>query len=186
MPGSDNGDVTSEGADVIAARLSALGQVIEWSASMEHILRDAFCSLVGSKYAAILAGGQTADGLIEDCKALTDAHHEMPAEHREAILAALRRCKAANQRRNTLVHGVKTASRAADGALQTVRSRRRSHTPAVEPWTPGTIGEAAGELLASGLALFAAMEQAVSPEVMVIGDALAWEERRRAGQSSAS
>jgi hypothetical protein len=58
-----------------------------------------------------------ADGLIEDCKALTQAHHEMPPEHRDAILAALDRCKVANQRRNILVHGVKTASRATDGAL---------------------------------------------------------------------
>lgn len=30
------------------------------------------------------------------------------------------------------------------------------------------------------------MEKAVSPEVMVIGDALAWEERRRGEQGSAS
>ena len=127
----DNADVASEGQDVITARLLALGQVIEWSASMENILRSAFCSLVGSKYAAILAGGQTADGLIEDCKALAQAHHEMSPEHRAAILGALERCKAANQRRNVLVHGVKTASRATDGALQTIRSRRRSNVPAI-------------------------------------------------------
>ena len=171
--------MTSEAPDVIAARLVALGKVIEWSASMENILRSAFCSLVGSKYAAILAGGQTAEALIEDCKALTQAHHEMPPEHREAILAALRRCKAANQRRNVLVHGVKTASRATDGALQTLRSRRRSHIPAIEPWTPETISEAAAELLQAGLELFGAMQNAVSPEVMVIDEALAWEERLR-------
>jgi hypothetical protein len=176
----DNAEVTSDPQDVINARLLALGQVIEWSASMEEILRSAFCSLVGSKYAAILAGGQTADGLIEDCKALTRAHHEMSSEHSEAILAALERCKAANQRRNALVHGVKTASRAADGALQTIRSRRRSNVPAIEPWTPQTISEAAGELLRAGLELFGAMQKAVSPEVMVLDQALAWEERRRA------
>jgi hypothetical protein len=181
----DNAEATPEGADVINARLVALGQVIEWSASMEHILRGAFCSLVGSKYAAILAGGQTADGLIEDCKALTDAHYEMPAEHRDAIHAALNRCKLANQRRNTLVHGVKTASRVTDGALQTIRSRRRSNTPTVEPWTPDTIREAATELLMAGMELFGAMEKAVSPQVMVIDNALAWEERRRAEEGSA-
>jgi hypothetical protein len=172
--------VTSKPPDVITARLLALGRVIEFSASMESILRSAFCSLVGSKYAAILAGGQTADGLIEDCKALTQAHHEMPPEHRKAILAALERCKIANQRRNVLVHGVKTASRVTDGALQTHRSRRRSHVRAIEPWTPQTISEAAAEPLDAGLELFAAMQNAVSPEVMVMDEALAWEERRRA------
>lgn len=175
--------MTSDAQDVITARLLALGQVIEWSASMEQILRSAFCSLVGSKYAAVLAGGQTADGLIEDCKALTRAHHEMSSEHREAILAALERCKVANQRRNTLVHGVKTASRATDGALQTIRSRRRSHIPVTEPWTPQTISEAAGELLRAGLELFGAMQNAVSPQVMVFDDALAWEERLRAEET---
>jgi hypothetical protein len=175
--------MNSEYSDVINARLLAFGHVVEWSASMEQILRSAFCSLVGSKYAAILAGGQTADGLIEDCKALAQAHHEMSAEHRDAILAALQRCKDANQRRNVLVHGVKTGSRATDGALQTLRSRRRSHVPAVEPWTPETISEAAGELLHAGLELFAAMQNAVSPEVMVLDQALAWEDRRRAEES---
>jgi hypothetical protein len=107
----------------------------------------------------------------------------MPPEHRDAIPAALDRCKVANQPRNVLVHGVKTASRATDGALQTRRSRRRSHIPATEPWTPQTISEAAGELLRAGLELFGAMQNAVSPEVMVINEALAWEERRRAEEA---
>jgi hypothetical protein len=150
---------------------------------MEDILRSAFCSLVGSKYAAILAGGQSADALIEDCKPLARAHHGMLPEHRDAILAALERCKAANQRRNVLVYGVKTASRATDGALQTHRSRRRSHIPATEPWTPQTISAAASELLLADLELFGAMQNAVSPEVMVIDQALAWEEHLRAEEA---
>jgi hypothetical protein len=62
---NDNAEVSSEPPDVITARLIAFGQVVEWSASMEDILRSAFCSLVGSKYAAILAGGQTADGVSD-------------------------------------------------------------------------------------------------------------------------
>jgi hypothetical protein len=138
--------MTFEEPDIITIRLIALGQVIEWSATMEHILRDAFCSLVGSKFAAIVAGGQTASWLIDQCKALADAHHEIPSEHREAIKAALERCRAANERRNHLVHGVKTASRIPDGALQTVRSRNRKYRPDIQPWTPASIQEAAGEL----------------------------------------
>jgi len=66
--------------------------------------------------------------------------------------------------------------------LRTIRSRRRSNTPTVEPWTPDTIREAAAELVMAGQELRGAMENAVSPEVMFIGEALAWEERRRAEQ----
>jgi transposase len=65
------------------------------------------------------------------CKALAQAHLEMSHEHRGAIMDALERCKAANHRRNVLVHGVKTGSRATDGALQTIRSRRRR---CATPW----------------------------------------------------
>lgn len=178
----DEPDIDS-GALVINARLIALGKVVEWSASMEYVLRDTFCSLVGSKYAAVVAGGQGAEWLIIQCKALLDVHHEMTDEQRGRVRAALQRCSDANQRRNILVHGVKTASRASDGALSTVRSRRNRHQPDIEPWTPATIEQAAGELVLAGGDLRAAMFDAVTPEIMVIADALGWEDRRR-GQSA--
>ena len=47
-------------AAVQSERRAALGLVIEWAAIMEEILRFSFCSLVGSKYAAVVAGGQGA------------------------------------------------------------------------------------------------------------------------------
>jgi hypothetical protein len=166
------------------ARLMALGQVIEWSAHMEYTVRNAFCSLVGSKYAAVVAGGQSASWLIDQCKALTDAHKDMPVDHRESIKAALERCRAINERRNHLVHGVKTASGASDGALQTMKSRLRTYAAIVEPWTPATIQKAAAELLHADLALFAAVQQAVSPEIMVIADTLGWEDHYRGQQQT--
>jgi len=172
VPVKDNAGVTREPDDVITARLSSLGAVMESSAFMEYTLRNAFCSLLGSKYAAIVAGGQPVGWLIEQCRALTDAHRDMPRQHREAIKAALERCRAANERRNHLVHGVKTASRAGGSALGTVKSRSGTRTPAVRAWTPETIHEAARELLQADLALFGAMENAISPKLMVIGDAL--------------
>jgi hypothetical protein len=170
--------MTDNGADLMTERAVALGLVVEWSAMMEHTLRDAFCSLVGSKFAATVAGGQTAGWLIESCKKLTDAHREMPVEARQAIKDALSACAVANDRRNTLVHGVKTASNASDGRLQTIRSRRGTHVPAVESWMPADIREAGGALLQADLRLFAAIQAAVSPHVMVIGDALGWEDVR--------
>lgn len=54
--------------NILTTRLAALGQVIESSAFMEYTLRNAFCSLVDSKYAAIVAGGQSVNWLIEQCK----------------------------------------------------------------------------------------------------------------------
>ena len=176
----DNAGVTREPDDVITARLISLGSVMESSAFMEYTLRNAFCSLVGSKYAAIVAGGQPVGWLIEQCGALTDAHRDMPRQHREAIKAALDRCRAASERRNLLVHGVKTASRAGGSALGSVKSHNgTTRTPAVQTWTPDTIHEAARELLQADLALSGAMENAVSPKLMVIGNALGPEEPRR-------
>jgi hypothetical protein len=150
---------------------------------MEHSLRDAFCALVGSKYAAIVADGQPVNWLIEQCKALTDAHHDMTDEQRAAIKAALERCRTANEQHNHLVHGIKTASRVPDGTLNTVRSRNRTHIPTIQEWTPASIYAAAGELLAAGLDLHGAIHNAVTPEMEVIGDALGWEDRRRAQET---
>jgi hypothetical protein len=168
--------MTSEGPDYLTLQIRSLGEVVYNSSGMESILRSAFCSLVGSKFAAIVAAGQPAVWLIEQCKALTDAHREMPQNHREAIKAALDRCAQANEQRNHLVHGVKTGVRVSDGTFQTIRSRSRKYKPTVQDWTPPAAHKAAGELLHAGLALFAAMQAAVSPQMMVIDNALGWED----------
>jgi hypothetical protein len=76
---TDNAGMASDPdpMNILTTRLAALGQVIESSAFMEYTLRNAFCSLVDSKYAAIVAGGQSVNWLIEQCKALADVHHDM-------------------------------------------------------------------------------------------------------------
>lgn len=51
-------------------RLLALGSVLIAAGALEDLLRDAFCALVGSKFAAVVAGGQGGDWLIGYCKAL--------------------------------------------------------------------------------------------------------------------
>jgi hypothetical protein len=145
---------------------------------MERNLRSAFCSLVGSKYAAVVCAGQSVNWLIEQCRALVSVNLELTSEHQDAIRAALAACAAADKRRNVLVHGEKTASRVSDGSLMTIRSRLRTIDPQIESWTPATIREAAGEQVTAGLQLFGAMQSAVSPRVMVLDNALAWEIRR--------
>jgi hypothetical protein len=51
--------------------LVALGKVSESGTTMEWVLRLAFQCLVGSKYAAVVAGGQPVGWLIAQCIALT-------------------------------------------------------------------------------------------------------------------
>ena len=163
--------------DYLDVQLRLLGQVVYNSAAMEWILRDAFCSLVGSKFAAIVAAGQSVTWLIEQCRALTDAHREMPQTSREAIKAALDHCASANAKRNDLVHGMKTGVAVADGSFATLRSRSRKYRPTIQNWTPASLHETTFELASATSELLAAVEAAVSPQMMVIGDALGWEDR---------
>jgi hypothetical protein len=125
----------ADSPDVITPRLIELGMVTENSAAMENVLRSAFCSLVGSKFAATVAGGQSVSWLIEQRRALTAVHREIPETDRQAIERALQKCSAANNDRNILVHGVKTASNMPSGNPQTITSRRNRHVPDVRPWT---------------------------------------------------
>jgi hypothetical protein len=171
--------MATELPDVLSDRLQALGLIVEFSATLEFTLRSAFCSLVGSKYAAVVAGGQPLVWLIEQCKALADANLEIHAVQRQDIKDALKLCREANERRNDLVHGVKTSSRVSDGSLRTIRSRRMTIEPKIEPWTPATIRELAGQLVNADSMLMGAMQRAVSDELMVIDQALAWEQQRR-------
>jgi uncharacterized protein (DUF2342 family) len=103
----------------------------------------------------------------------------MPDAAREAIKDALRRCREANERRNHLVHGIKSGSTVPEGRLTTVKSRSRGRSPVVLWWTPAEIREAATALLEADVQLFGAIQAVVSPEMMVIGEALAWEEHRQ-------
>ena len=45
---------------------------------MEHLARTVFVTLVGSKYAAVVAGGQNVSWLLEQSQALTTARQEIP------------------------------------------------------------------------------------------------------------
>jgi hypothetical protein len=173
--------MTTRIPEMIMERRQALGLIVEHSATMESTLRSAFCSLVGSKYATIVAGGQPVGWLIEQCKALADANLEIDSAQRDDIKAALESCRAANEQRNSLVHGVKTASRMSDGSLQTIRSRRGNREPMVEPWTPATIREVAVQLAKADLQLFGAMQRAVSSKLMVMDSALYWERQPGGG-----
>jgi hypothetical protein len=165
-----------KGAALLDEGLRNLGLVTSWSAQMEYTLRNAFCSLVGSKYAAVVAGGQSTDWLITNCRDILKVHREIAPDRRDAVLAALSECEKANKRRRTLVHGMKTGASASDGQIHTILSQWGKHVYKMEPWLPSQIYEAAAALLQASIALFHAMEQAVDSQTMVISDLLAWEE----------
>ena len=174
----------SEVPDYLDVQMRLLGRVIYNSAAMESTLCDAFCSLVGSKFAAIVAAGQSVTWLIEQCRALTDAHREMSQESREAIKAALNHCSSANEKRNHVFHGVKTAVAVDDGSFATIKSRSRKYRPMIQNWTPETLQEVTLELAHATSELFGAIQAAVSPHMMVIGDALGWEDHLAQGGQS--
>lgn len=155
----------------------ALGAVVEQSARMEWVLRGVFCSLVGSKYAAIVAGGQSMSWLLDNCKALVKANLEMTLEQIAAIQAALAACSAANDNRNVVVHGLSRPGDEPDG-LEKVRSRRQTDVPHISSWTTESLDEVGYQLVNATDQLLAAVENAIGLEVMGMDRVLARERER--------
>ena len=151
--------------DVETERLIALGMVLDRAALLEYDLGRAFTMLLESKYGDILAAGQGAEWLMQNCELLVRARQEIPEDFRAQVLEALAECRAVCQRRNTLVHAIKTSS-ADDGELRTVLTRRggRRH---IETWTPALILEFADELLDASSYLVFTVEQAVEVSALI-------------------
>lgn len=169
-------------------RHAAFGLIVEFAASMEYSLRSCFCALVGSKFAVVLLDGYVSTSkLIAECKALANAHREVPEAAREAIIAALDECARANTQRNELTHSMKMAMSlgAPDivylvtktkGKLkpeQAIRSLVRTDWPVVK------IRETALAMGSAGLAARHAVNSALGDKAMSLDQALAWEDRRR-------
>jgi hypothetical protein len=138
MDGMSTELTDEEWAALFTERWTALGQLTEVAASMEWSVRLAFCALVDSKYAAVIAGGRSLNDLIEDCIALVNVHHRMTLDQRKAIKDALTECSEASKLRNTLIHGMKSAM-GADGRFFTSKSLRRKHRDEYLPWTAATV-----------------------------------------------
>jgi hypothetical protein len=163
--------------ETVDERLQNLGLVVTRGRKLDKTLRNAFCSILGNKYAVVLARVRSAERLIKNCRAVLAEHREITGEHRGNILLALDACESANKHRDELLHGTKVAGAAA--AADPCASKSSCHQPDSEIDTPAEkILEVAEEIAAADTQLFCAMKNAVSPEVMVIGEALAWEERR--------
>lgn len=148
-------------------RLMALGLLTVRSAKLEEDLRRAFCDLVGSKYAPVVAGGQAASWLISQCEALVKANLEMSDDHKSAMKAALEECRKATEQRNILVHGVKITGK--PGApFHTVRSRRGTFEPIGNNWTDESIRAVNSKLSVARAALRDALLDALSRETQML------------------
>jgi hypothetical protein len=167
----------TEWQDDLVPQFFALGSVVEQSARMEWVLHSVFCSLVGSKYAAIVAGGQSMSWLLDNCKALVKANLEMTPEQIAAVQAALTACSAANVNRNVVVHGLSRPGDEPDG-LEKVRSRRQTDVPDISSWTTDSIDEVGYQLVYVTGQLLAAVENAIGLEAMGMDRALDRERKR--------
>ena len=153
--------------------LIALGRITESSTTMEWVLRLAFCCLVGSKYAAVVAGGQSASWLIDQCDALVRVNREITEESRRLLRAALSACKSASQQRNALIHGEKAPL--PGGRITTSLSRRRTHIARSDSWTLETIEAVSDALGNAAYDLFKATEDGLSLDLLVAADELDWD-----------
>jgi hypothetical protein len=154
------------------SRYAALGQLVEEAAVMEIALRMAFCVLIGSDYAAVVAGGQETHWLIEYCDALARHRPDLTSSQRDAIRTALHACREANRDRNRLVHDAWATG--PDGAPASFQGGRGSYQITGRTWTSAAI-RAVGDAIASGQrALLAAVEDALgAASVRTAGQQLA-------------
>jgi hypothetical protein len=157
-------------------RLRALGLLTVRFAKLEEEIREAFCALVGSEYAVVVAGGQGMSWLIDQCQALVRANLEMSDGQKAEITTTLDQCRAANSQRNTLIHSVKFDAGNDEGML-TSRSQRGTFTRNIESWTNESIRMAVSQISAARFALHDAIRGAVSDEAFRRVHALSEEAR---------
>jgi hypothetical protein len=82
----------------------ALGGIVLEASYMERVLRAAFSALMGSKYAPVVNGHLSTHNLIETCELIADVHADISGDARTQLAAALKACKAANAKRNRVIH----------------------------------------------------------------------------------
>jgi hypothetical protein len=145
-------------------RYAALGRLVELAALMEIALRMAFCVLIGSTYAAVVAGGQETHWLIDNCDAIVRHRRDLSEAQLETIRAALRACRDANRDRNRLVHDAWGTD--ADGGPASLTGGQGSYPVTGRAWTTAEIQAVADAIGSAQRALLAAIEDALGPGAM--------------------
>ncbi|WP_416483462.1 hypothetical protein [Streptomyces sp. CL12] len=126
---------------------SLVGRVAQNSASVEMCLRSLMIGLLDSKYAGVVAAGQSASDLVENCIALMQANQEISVEARNRGLDLLRSLKPLFAQRNNVVHATWFPSTREDALTEAMSlvSKRRT------PLRPTLINYAEVEKLSSDL-----------------------------------
>ena len=154
--------------------LRALGSVVQAASNLEHSLQSTFCDLIGSKYAAVIVGAEQASSLIEKCKALTKARHDISEGSRSEICGILIECDAANKARNRLIHDVWAVGSGA--STHQFRRDRVGYGMTARPVTIEAIEEVARTLTNSAVRLKSAILNALGPERCNLEAQLRWED----------
>lgn len=157
-----------------ADELQALGGVIQAASRFEHALGEAFCALVGSKYAAVLIGGKTSKGLIDDCRALTKAQRELTQPAKTAILEALNHCGEANVKRNRLVHDMWAFG--PGGITHQLKRERAGYDLVSRPVPLAEINDTANDLTSASVELHGVLLDNLGPERSGLEAQLRWED----------
>jgi hypothetical protein len=155
-------------------QLKALGRVIQAASLFEDSLRGAFCSLIGSKYAAVIAGSEQASNLIEKCTWLAKARMEIRDDQKNGILSALSKCKDANGKRNRFVHDVWAFG--PNAVTHLMRRQRLGYQITAQAITTEEIDQLAGDLTSSSSELLNILFDALGPEQATVEAQLRWEQ----------
>ncbi len=145
-------------------RYAALGRLVELAALMEIALRMAFCVLIGSTYAAVVAGGQEAHWLIDNCDAIVRHRGDLRVAQLETIRAALRACRDANRDRNRLVHDAWGTD--PDGGPAELAGGQGGYRITGRTWTTAEIQAVADAIGTAQRELLTAIEDALGPGAM--------------------
>ncbi|MFJ2199375.1 hypothetical protein [Streptomyces violaceusniger] len=140
---------------------SLVGRVAQESASVEMCLRSLMIDLLNSKYGDIIAAGQGASDLIENCIALIRANGEITEQVRGGGLELLRSLKPLFAQRNNVVHAPWFPSEREDSLTEAVSLVSKRRTPP----RPTLVNYAEIEKLCSDL-------NAALPKIWSIGDAV--------------
>ncbi len=86
--------------------LMAVGFVALAAARLDEVLRELFCGLEGTKYAAVTAGGQGTQWLVDACVALAKQRNDVSAEHGTALSKLFLSIKDPMKKRNSYIHSI--------------------------------------------------------------------------------
>src|ERR1700722_6645505 len=147
----------------------ALGGIVLEAGYLERTLRTAFSALVGSKYAAVVAGHLTEAALIEDCQKITRYHTDLPQSVKQTLRTALTACDEARKKRNRTMHD---AWAIRPGDIMVTLQANRDHEVTITARTTAEIRQLADDLGQAANNLNAAMTAAFGVEWVQVEDQL--------------